>query len=170
MAAPTVPAFQNTSPVAGFQKINATSATQLHPEGTIIRGIDTGPTVGGYGEGEFIYLKGVALTVAGDLVSYDTNLHTTTRVLDDTGDFGPVAVAMSANVASQWGWYQINGSGVVNSTGTGAVGQAYISGTAGQITSSVTADDAILGMKITTAVSGGQVIVQMSRPTLGAAD
>ena len=46
----------------GAQPIEDTSTTQKHPLGTIVRGTD--PT---YGEGEFIYLLGVANTVVGSV-------------------------------------------------------------------------------------------------------
>lgn len=88
---------------AGWQAMTETSTTQKHNLGTIVRGVDD--TLGG---GEFIYLKGVASTVAGSIVNYDDSFQTAlqTGVLDHPR---PNAVAMSANVASQYGWYQISG-------------------------------------------------------------
>lgn len=56
---------------------------------------------------EYIYLKGVANTVAGSWVSFD-ELGVTTLLV--TNAQGRVAVAMAATVASTWGWYQIYGS------------------------------------------------------------
>jgi hypothetical protein len=82
--------------------------------GMVVTGTD--PT---FGEGEFILLNGVASTVVGDLVTYNTASFTTTRC-PVTANLGqPVAVAMSANNATtSWGWYQIGGVAVVNkSTG-----------------------------------------------------
>lgn len=66
-----------------------------------------------FGEGEFIYLVGAASTVIGSVVTYDdvalsTTLAPSTANLDE-----PLAVAMSANVASQYGWYQIAGVATV---------------------------------------------------------
>jgi len=78
----------------------------------------TDPT---FGEGEFILLNGVASTVVGSLVTYNTASFTTT-LCPVTANLGqPVAVAMSANNATtSWGWYQIGGVAVVNkSTGLG---------------------------------------------------
>lgn len=89
------------------QAIADTSTTRKVALGTIIRAID--PT---YGMGEFIYLQGIGSTVVGSIVNYDaayvTALHTS--ALDKPR---PLAVAMSANVASQYGWYQISGQAVV---------------------------------------------------------
>jgi len=91
----------------GAQPIADTSSTQNHPLGTIVRAVD--PT---YGEGEFIYLTGVASTVVGSIVNYDavwiTALHTSALNLPR-----PLAVAMSINLASSYGWYQISGQAVI---------------------------------------------------------
>ncbi len=104
--------FRTVSGPAAHQPITTTSATQIHPLGTIIRAQD--PT---YGEAEFIYLLGVGSTVAGSIVSYDVSfqsaLHTTE--LDKPR---PVAVAMSANLATYYGWYQISGLAVVTKANT----------------------------------------------------
>lgn len=137
MAYPTTLAFKPATPQLGLQAIATTSTTQQHPLGTMVRAVD--PV---YGEGQFIYLAGLASTAAGDVVIYDPKLATTTRAVAATR--GPVAVAMSANVASQYGWYQVFGAGPVNtaSAGTGAAnallqtsataGQATVSGTSAQ--------------------------------------
>lgn len=91
----------------GAQQVADTSTTQKHPLGTIVRGVD--PT---YGEGEFIYLLGVVNTAVGSIVTYDAVTYLT--VLSAVGGNIPrsVAIAMSANVASQYGWYQISGIAV----------------------------------------------------------
>lgn len=92
---------------AGFQPIAETSTVQKHPLGTIVGAYD--PDIGA---GEFIYLQGIGSTVVGSVVEYDaeylTALHTTAL-----NSPHPVAVAMSANVASQYGWYQIAGQATV---------------------------------------------------------
>ena len=64
---------------AGAQAIANTSSTAAHPLGTKV--IATDPT---YGQGEFIYLLGVASTTVGDLAvynatTYQTALMTTTN-------------------------------------------------------------------------------------------
>jgi len=91
------------------QPIADTSTTKKHPLGTIVRAKDST-----YGEGEFIYLLGVGSTVVGSLVTYNaTTYQTALSPTNATTDSVPVAVAMSANVASQYGWYQIGGLAVV---------------------------------------------------------
>jgi hypothetical protein len=80
------------------QNIDETLTTQMLPLGTIVRARDTN-TTNNQGEGEFIYLKGVVSTVVGSMVDYDKIANTTTLSPATLGT-GPVAVAMSANVAS----------------------------------------------------------------------
>lgn len=97
------------------QPIANTETTQAAdiPLGTIARAVD--PT---YGVGEFIYLPGVASTAVGSLVTYNTSSYTTALAAVGTNKPQPIAVAMSANVASQYGWYQISGIAVCKKTCT----------------------------------------------------
>jgi hypothetical protein len=97
--------YRTSSPLVGHQPIATTSTTQLHPLGTIIRAAD--PT---YGDGEFIYLLGVASTVVGSAVVYNDSGYLTTLAPAGSNKPEAVAFAMSANVASQYGWYQISGT------------------------------------------------------------
>lgn len=90
------------------QALDETSATQRAPLGTIIRGRHET-----YGEGEFIYLEGVANTTVGHVVSYDAATFQTALMSAAVGIGRPVAVAMSANLADRYGWYQIAGVAVV---------------------------------------------------------
>lgn len=93
-----------TDQIIGAQNIADTSTTQNHPVGTIRRAFD--PT---YGAGEFIYLKGCANTVVGSVVNYNGLTYLTALGYIGENKSSPIAIAMSANVASQWGWYQISG-------------------------------------------------------------
>jgi hypothetical protein len=89
------------------QQIGENSATQKHPLGSIVRAQSQT-----WGEGEFIYLKGVASTVVGSIVNYDAS-HQTALHSSALNVPRPVAVAMSACVADQFGWYQISGLATV---------------------------------------------------------
>ena len=92
-----------TNPLIGSQPIADTSTTQNHPFGTKVSAYD--PT---YGEGEFVYLKGVASTVVGSWVTINYDDSTTTLLAANA--IGPVGVAMSINdAATDYGWYQIRG-------------------------------------------------------------
>lgn len=93
----------------GAQQIADTSTVQNHPIGTIVKGYD--PT---YGEAEFIYLLGVASTTVGSIVNYKGTTGATALGYAGENVAGPLAIAMSANVASQWGWYQISGIAIAS--------------------------------------------------------
>lgn len=157
-------AFSSVENRAGLQAIADTVTTQQHPLGTTIRAVD--PT---YGEGEFIYLKGVASTAVGDLVIFDTYAGTTTRAV--AGSRGPAAVAMSANVANQYGWYQVAGAAVVKALTVLANGNVYVTATAGTVDDAVVVGDKVDGARFKTAdgtPAAGQAIVQLARPSLNA--
>ena len=97
-------AYLITTQIAGSQPIADTSTTALHVLGTIVRAYDST-----YGEGEFIYLLGVAGTAVGRPVTFDAVTYQTTLAAVGTNLPRRVAFAMSANVAAQYGWYQISG-------------------------------------------------------------
>ena len=155
-------AYTISTPLAGFQPIAVTDTTQNHPLGTIVTAVD--PT---YGAGEFVYLKGVASTAVGSAVIFDQYAGTTT--LATAGSRGAVGVSMSANVASQYGWYQISGSAVVK-TGTVVAGApAYVTATAGTLDDAVVSGDKVDGFVYKTAngtPSTGLSTAQIERPSL----
>lgn len=137
-------AYTPTTPLLGFQPIAVTSTTQNHSLGTICRAVD--PT---YGEGEFIYLKGVASTVVGSLVTYDP-VNATTTLSPNTANLAqPVAVAMSANVASQYGWYQIGGAAVIKKTAVKVSPNVALfqSATTGRVMSTVASGKEVLNCR-----------------------
>ena len=146
------------------QEIDATSTTQEAPLGLRVQARDTAST--DYGVGEFIYLVGVASTVATDCVTYDAGGFTTARSVANA--VGPVAFAMSANVAGQYGWYQIAGRGV----GTGNASDAadklmYLHATAGSVSDGVVAGDSILGAVSTSALNTpatGKIEITLTYP------
>lgn len=152
---------QNT--LAGFQPIAVTDTVQNHQLGYIVRAAD--PT---YGVGEFIYLKGVASTAIGTMVDYDTYLNTTTISPATTGT-GSVAVSMSANIANQFGWYQIEGAAVVRAPNAMAVGADVFSlaATPGSVDDAAVAGEQILNAKVSTTTgtpSTGFGVIQINRP------
>lgn len=100
-------AFTTTTHAIGWQQIDDNSTTKQHDLGTIITGRDAT-----LGAAEFIYLKGVASTVVGSIVNYDDGFQTALDTSAVAGPSRPLAVAMSACVASEYGWYQISGLAV----------------------------------------------------------
>jgi hypothetical protein len=69
-----------------------------------------------YGVGEFILLLGVASTAVGSIVTYNATTFQTALAPVGTNKPQPVAIAMSANLAGTWGWYQISGLAVAKKT------------------------------------------------------
>lgn len=155
-------AYKIRSLILGSQAIADTSTTQQHPLGTVVQAYDST-----YGMGEFIYLVGVANTVVGSIVNYDaawqTALHTSALNLPR-----PLAVAMSVNVASGYGWYQISGQAVVVKANTLSLGIGEgIGATAGAAV--VVATGSILNGMLTAAAASAvtastSVRVMMNRP------
>lgn len=148
----------------GLQPIANTETTQQHELGTRAFAFDST-----YGVGEFIYLKGVASTVVGDVVIYDEKAATTTRAV--AGSRGPAAVAMSANVADQYGWYMVNGSAVVKAGTVAANGNCYLTATAGTLDDAVVAGDKVDGARFKTAdgtPSAGFAVAQIAYPSCNA--
>ena len=150
------------NPLAGYQPIAVTDTTQNHSLGTIVRAND--PT---YGGGEFIYLTGVASTAVGDWVSFNSETGATVRWAGTAGEGRPLAIAMSANVASQYGWYQVQGNAVANISGTVAAGdKVFWQATA------TTSSTQVNGKQVLGAIAGGangtpatgQAVVNIDRP------
>lgn len=146
---------------AGVQSIADTSTTQKHPLGTIVRATD--PT---YGAGEFIYLLGLAATAVGTWVTYNGDDFSTTLLAANA--IGPVGVAMSANVASQYGWYQIGGKAVGKALAAFADnGLVYATATAGSIDDAVVAGDRVknaIGASAVDTPSTGLAEFEIQRP------
>jgi hypothetical protein len=151
----------------GCQPIQNTETVQKHPLGTIVRAVhDT------YGEGEFIYLLGVASTVAGSLVKYNATTYQTVLATNTAVQVVPVAVAMSANVDTQYGWYQISGNAVIKKTTVAVTPQVpiFLSATAGRIKVLASAGLQVVGARtanLTTVVTTtSTVVVTINRPHL----
>ena len=153
---------------AGVTMANGTSAIPTPPAvlGQVERAFD--PT---YGAGEFILLVGVASTTIGSLVTYDGTTYQTTLAATTSNQARPVAVAMSANLAGTFGWYQIEGTAVcAKSTssnfaatvavGVKSTGKVGATGSGKEILGARTANAATVASATTT------VTVVMNRPHL----
>lgn len=123
-----------------------------------------------YGEGEFIYLKGLDNTVVGSVVTYSPSTYQTALV-PNTANLGqPVAVAMSANLTGYYGWYQISGVAVVKKTAVQVTPSValFISGTAGRLMSTAASGKQILNARsantATVTTTTSTVLVSISRP------
>ena len=128
------------------QPVSETSTTLKHRLGDRFKCSD--PT---YGPGEFIYLQGVASTAVGSWVTFNQDDGTTALLAANA--IGPVAVAMSANVANQYGWYQIYGKAVGKAlTGFADNGNVYATATAGSVDDAIVAGDRVKNAKGASAV------------------
>lgn len=145
------------------QAFDSNSTTQLHELGLIVRAFDTATTA--YGVGEFIYLKGVASTAVGDFVTYNADDWSSARLVGNA--IGPVALAMSACVASEFGWYQISGKAVGQvASGFADNGNCYTSAT-GEVDDAIVAGDRVQHCKGASAIdtpSTGLAEMEIHRP------
>jgi hypothetical protein len=152
---------------SGVTMPNGTSAIPTSPAtlGMVARAFD--PV---YGEGEFILLVGVASTEVGSLVSYNASTYQTALAANTANLAGPVAVAMSANLAGTFGWYQIGGLAVMKKTAVAVSPQVaiYQSATVGRVMPTVATGKQLLGARsanLATVASGvSTVIVSINRP------
>jgi len=154
------------TPFAGNQAIADREDVQKHPLGTIVRAKDVGSTA--YGESEFIYVKGVASTVAKDWVGVPADNYTIVRAVAN-GNY-PVGVAMAALTASYWGWVQISGKALGNCLTSFADNAAvFLTSTAGSIDDASVAGDWIAGaLGASTAVVGDlHAEFELARPFAG---
>lgn len=156
-------AYTIQTPQAGFQPIAVTDTVKNHALGTQVTAND--PT---YGQGTFIYLKGIGSTVVGSLVDYDQTLGTT-ALAPATGGIGMVAVAMSANVASQYGWYQVVGAAAVKAPNAAVVGAEVfmLAATAGSVDDAQVNGEQILNAKFSTTTgtpSSGLAVIEIAWP------
>lgn len=129
-------AYTIRNTLIGTQPIADVSDTQQHPLGSIVVADD--PV---YGSGEFIYLKGVASTALGSAVKYNPDDWSTSLLV--ANDIGPVAIAMAATLASQYGWYQINGKAVAKVGTVADNALVYSTATPGTLDDAVVAGDRI---------------------------
>lgn len=160
----------------GLQPIATLSTTQNHPLGKVVRAMDQ--DTNGQGSGEFIYLLGVANTVAGSAVTYNTTTYQSAIAIGTANQGGAVAVAVGANVAASYGWYQIGGSTLVKKTAVivSAAKKVYlVSSTVtgnGRISAASVTGKQILGARSAnlTAIASATstVMVMLDRPHLAA--
>ena len=135
--------------------------------GKIVRADD--PT---YGEGEFILLVGVASTVVGSVVTYNATTYQTALSVNTAVQACPVAVAMSANLAGTFGWYQIAGNAVIKKTAVAVTPQVtvFLSATAGRIKVLASAGLQVVAARsanlATIAATVSTVTVTINRPHL----
>jgi hypothetical protein len=146
----------------GFQPIEDTSTTQQHELGTMVQAKHAT-----YGVVTFCYAKGVASTAVGDMCMIDNYGALTVRTVAATR--GRVGVAMSANVANQYGWYAIEGAVPVKAGTVAAQGQVFSTATAGTVDDAAVAGSMIQGATFKSAdgtPSAGYAVVSLCHPSM----
>jgi hypothetical protein len=147
----------------GTQAITENSTTKKHQLGTIIQGKDNSDEA--RGNGEFIYLQGLASVAVGEICVYDSDTFIVKLAVAD--DVGPIAVAMAATGASEYGWFQIHGKGYGLASGSFADNaDCYLTSTPGTLSSNDVAGDYIRGCKSASAASGGYADLELARPSV----
>ncbi len=156
--------YKQIDGIIGMQPIDENSTTQNHELGFICKAIDMAST--DYGVGVFIYLKGLASTAVGEWVTYNADDWTTTLLAANA--IGPVAIAMSACVASEYGWYQIHGKGVgLVAASFADNANIYATATAGTVDDAIVAGDRVKRAKGASAIdtpTTGQAEVEIDYP------
>lgn len=117
---------------------------------------------------EYILLKGVASLAAGDFVVYDED-GVTERT--DADSVGAVAVAMSAAVAGEYGWFQIFGKCTTANVTTGSADDAvlYLTSTAGRVDDAIVDGDRIYGALGRSLAASNVGTVQLNYPFVSGA-
>lgn len=139
--------------------------------GTRAKFRDVGTTF--LGEGEFVWLPGVANTVLGSWVSYATsdgtaNTGSTTLWAGTANSSFPLAVATAATVASTWGWYQVYGAAICKVSGTIAAGNSAAWQAAGVVQAAAVATknvEGVIALSADAVPASGQAIYQLSYPS-----
>lgn len=136
--------FVPSSNSTGWQPIATVSTVKNHAYGTRIRAVD--PT---YGEGEFIYMQGVASCVLGSAATLRYDDGATILTVADAA--GPIGFAMGALVASTYGWFQIYGKAVTVAGTVSDNGDVYLTATPGSLDDAVVDGDMVHNAKFASA-------------------
>ena len=133
----------------GTQGISTVSTVQNHPFGKIVRAKDVGAT--DYGEGEFIYVKGVASGAVGAWAGYEVEAGAqagATILAVANGNY-PLGLMVSLlDATTDFGWLQISGHGVGKAlTLFGDNGVCYLTSTAGSVDDASVIGDVIHNAK-----------------------
>ena len=95
-----------------------------------------------YGEGEFMFVKGVASCIRGSWLTINADDYSTALLAANA--IGPVGIAMAAITASYYGWAQISGKALgACLTGLASNNRVWITGTAGKVDDASVAGDGV---------------------------
>lgn len=147
--------------IGGYQNIDVVSTVKNHPLGFEVQAKHAT-----YGVCTFRYCEGVANVIATDWCVIGED-HVLTRLTADLK--GPVGIAMSAIVASSYGWVQVQGVGVGGSGGAivdNAAIYATGAGAVGTVDDAVVDGDMVHGAFARATISGAVITgkFQIDRP------
>jgi len=127
----------------GMQPIADTDTIQNHPFGTIVVAKDVGTTV--YGQGEFIYVKGVASGALRAWAGYRSKSGLTTLAVAD-GNYSLGVMMSTLDATTKFGWLQIKGRSVAKClTAFADNGVVYLTATAGSVDDASVIGDIVHG-------------------------
>ena len=127
----------------GAQPIATVDTVQNHPFGTIVRAKDIGTTA--YGEGEFIYVKGVASGATKAWAGYRSKSGLTTLAVAD-GNYSLGVFMSTLDATTKFGWLQIKGRAIGRAlTGFADNGVVYLTSTAGTVDDASVIGDVVHG-------------------------
>lgn len=127
----------------GAQPIAEVSTVQNHPFGTRVRAKDVGNT--GYGEGEFVYVKGVASGALRAWAGYRAKSGLTTLAVAD-GNYSIGIMMATLDATTKFGWLQIKGRAIGKClTQFADNGVVYLTATPGSIDDASVIGDVIHG-------------------------
>lgn len=156
--------------------VTSDSSTPQVPIGTVVRAVDPN-----YGEGEFMYLPGVASNTIGSLVTYKVGSTTVSGITPATvaltvstkNQGRAVAVSMAANTgAATYSWYCIKGTVPTKKSAAvvTASSKVFLSATSGRIFGTTASGKQVLGAvtanSASVASATSTVLVTINRPTL----
>jgi len=113
----------------------------------------------------------MASVAAGDMCVISPNNDAAVRTV--ARSVGQLGVAMAAIVASNWGWFQVEGTAVCNVAASFADDRAvYLTATAGVVddADAVVTGDLVYGARSAGAISGSQALVDIRFPFAGDTD
>lgn len=119
---------------------------------------------------EWVYIQGVASTIAGDWLQFtvtSTAGSTTTRAI--ANGKGPLGVAVGALIAGKFGWVQVAGlnlaAGAISGGGAAAGNSCYLTSTAGLLDDVFADGDMLFGAHFTVTESSAVAGVWLAYPT-----
>lgn len=159
-------AYTITDPMVGAQPITDRSTTQKHPLGLHVKATD--PT---FGNGLFMYVKGVASAENHEWCTFDQHAGAIVRLV--AGAKGMGGITMTTLTASYYGW--VARGGIVTGqclTSFADNGKVFCTGTAGAVDDASVAGDLVSGAvgRALTVADSGVTLFELDRPFVTDAD